>query len=62
MLRAVVLLGLCALIRTDSVSEDDTLACCSAEDRQELMTVWGKVWSARYIGRRILIAQSVFEE
>ncbi len=59
MLRYLLLLALFAYIRAD---DEVDLECCSVEDRKEISAVWGRMWAAKFIGRRVLIAQAVFEE
>jgi hypothetical protein len=44
-----------------SVAQDG-FSCCSTEDRNEMQTVWGEIWSAQFTGRRAQVALSVFEE
>lgn len=34
--------------------------CCSTEDRKEVRSLWERVWSAQYTGRRVKIAQEIF--
>jgi hemoglobin-like flavoprotein len=36
--------------------------CCSMEDRKEVLKLWESVWSAQYSGRRVAIAQAVFND
>jgi len=37
-------------------------SCCSMEDRKEILALWTSIWSAQYSGRRVAIAQAVFNE
>nr|BAA09589.1 a polypeptide chain of chlorocruorin [Sabellastarte spectabilis] len=36
-------------------------SCCSMEDRQEVLKAWETMWSAEFTGRRVTIAQEVFD-
>jgi len=36
--------------------------CCSIEDRKEVLSLWESIWSAQYSGRRVAIAQAVFND
>ena len=36
--------------------------CCSMEDRREVQRLWDSIWSAQFSGRRVAIAQAVFNE
>jgi len=36
--------------------------CCSMEDRKEVLALWESVWSAQYSGRRVAVAQAVFND
>ena len=53
-----VTLVLCALV---GVSFAD-FECCTAENRQEVQHLWSDIWSAQFAGRRIPVAQAIFEE
>ena len=55
----------CLLVLAALVSialADGEFACCSTEDRQEMQALWHEIWSAQFTGRRVQVAQSVFEE
>nr|UCK81457.1 haemoglobin B2 chain [Arenicola marina]CAI56309.1 haemoglobin B2 chain [Arenicola marina] len=54
MLRFVALLALVGL----AVCDD----CCTTEDRKEVQTLWSEIWSAQFTGRRVQVAQAVFED
>lgn len=36
--------------------------CCSMEDRKEVSQIWQDMWSAEFSGRRVLIAQVLFQD
>lgn len=36
--------------------------CCSMEDRREVQRLWDSIWSAQFSGRRVAIAQAVFND
>jgi hypothetical protein len=36
--------------------------CCSMEDRREVLSLWESIWSAQFSGRRVAIAQAVFND
>merc|ERR1712141_710325 len=37
-------------------------SCCSMEDRKEVLALWESIWSAQYSGRRVAVAQAVFND
>lgn len=56
MLRYLVLLALFGYSLADDIE------CCSVEDRNEMQTIWGEIWSAQFTGRRVQVAQAVFAD
>jgi len=49
------LMGLAAADASD-------FSCCSSEDRAEMQALWHEIWSAQYTGRRVQVAQAVFDD
>nr|AAA03293.1 44 kda hemoglobin B2 chain {N-terminal} [slender vestimentifera gen. sp.1, Peptide Partial, 41 aa] [slender vestimentifera sp. 1] len=35
---------------------------CTTEDRKEMQIMWSNVWHAQFTGRRLAIAQAVFND
>ena len=55
---AVAVVLMCCVAMSSAGSD----GCCSMEDRREVQKLWESIWSAQFSGRRVAIAQAVFNE
>ena len=56
MLRQLLLLG---VVCASAFASDDL--CCTIEDRKEIISMWGEIWSAEHSDRMRAVVETTFK-